>query len=290
MKISEQFQTRNGRTNFSFEIFPPKAEADFATVQTAAQALSRCAPEFMSVTYGAGGGTSKNTVKIAAFLQNDCGTPALAHLTCVSSKKEEIDRLLDELEANGIENVLALRGDLPEGGVDFSGGAYYRYATDLMQAIARRGGFCVGGACYPETHPEARSPADDIDNLKRKQDAGCSFLVSQFFFDNNMFYEFADRCAAAGITIPIVPGIMPVLDARQIKRMCALSGASLTPKFSRMVAKYQHDPHAMRQAGIAYATEQVTDLLSYSVAGIHLYTMNKPEIAVAIRSNIQFLY
>ena len=289
MKISEQLKIRNGRTNLSFEIFPPKADADFSTVQTAAQALSRCAPDFMSVTYGAGGGTSKNTVKIASFLQRDCSTLALAHLTCVSSTKEEVARVLDELTENGIENVLALRGDIPAG-QDFPNPAHYRYATDLIEEIAKRGGFCIGGACYPETHPNALSPADDIDNLRRKQDAGCSFLITQLFFDNNVFYEFLDRCAAAGVTVPILPGIMPVLNAGQIKRMCALSGASLTPKFSRMVAKYQNDPYAMQQAGVAYATEQITDLLSYNVAGIHLYTMNRPEIAMAIRSNIQFLY
>jgi len=289
MKIADQFHMPYARTNFSFEIFPPKADADFSTVSAAAFALSRCEPDFMSVTYGAGGGTSKNTIKIAEMLQEQCGVPALAHLTCVSSTKEEILRLLGVLREKGIENILALRGDIPEG-KNFPEDLYYRFATDLMAEIAKFGGFCVGGACYPETHPEARSAQDDIDNLKRKQDVGCQYLVSQFFFDNNVFYDFLDRCAAAGVTIPIIPGVMPVLDAGQIKRMCTLSGASLTPKFERMVTKYHADPYAMRQAGIAYATEQITDLLSFNVPGVHLYTMNKPEVAVAIRSNLRFLY
>ncbi len=289
MNIADQFSAPYNRVNFSFEIFPPKQDADFSTVSAAAFALSRCEPDFMSVTYGAGGGTSKNTLKIAKMLQEECGIPALAHLTCASATKEEIAQHLDALQEQGIENILALRGDIPEG-QQFPTQRQYRYATDLMADIAKHGGFCVGGACYPETHPEAKSAQDDIDNLKRKQDAGCRYLITQFFFDNNVFYDFLDRCAAAGVTIPIIPGVMPVLNAGQIKRMCALSGASLTPKFERMVTKYHADPYAMQQAGIAYATEQITDLLSFNVPGIHLYTMNKPEIAVAIRSNIRFLY
>ncbi len=288
MKISEVLKRDRGV--FSFEIFPPKADADLMSVLTCANALSRYSPDFMSVTYGAGGGTSKNTAKIATFLQDKCLIPALAHLTCVSSTKTEIAHHLAELKAAGMENILALRGDIPADRTDFPDPKHYRYATDLIREIASDGGFCIGGACYPETHPEAKSPEDDIDNLKRKQDAGCDFLISQLFFDNDKFYAFLDKAAAAGVTIPIIPGIMPVLNAGQIKRMCKLSGAALTPKFERMLAKYQSDPHAMRQAGIAYATEQITDLLSYNVKGIHLYTMNKPDIAVQIKNNIQFLY
>ncbi len=289
MIIAEQFEKTYSRTNFSFEIFPPKADADFSTVSTAAFALSRCEPDFMSVTYGAGGGTSKNTIRIARLIQEECGVPALAHLTCASSTREEIGQILEALRQQGIENILALRGDIPAG-QQLPEDRYYRFATDLMADIAKFGGFCVGGACYPETHPEARSPQDDVDNLKRKQDAGCRYLISQLFFDNTVYYDFLERCAAAGVTIPVIPGVMPVLDAGQIRRMCALSGASLTPKFERMVTKYHADPYAMRQAGIAYATEQITDLLAFGVPGIHLYTMNKPEVAVAIRENIRFLY
>ena len=288
MKISEVL--KRGRGVFSFEIFPPKVDADFATVLNCANALSRYSPDFISVTYGAGGGTSKNTAKIAEFIQNQCHTPSLAHLTCVSSTKDEISVVLDELESLGIENILALRGDIPENQPDFPNPKHYAHATDLMREIAQRGNFCIGGACYPEVHPDAISEKDDIDNLKRKHDAGCEFLISQLFFNNDSFYAFLEKTQKAGITIPIIPGIMPVLNAGQINRMCKLSGAKLTPKFERMLAKYQNDPHAMRQAGIAYATEQITDLFSYNVPGIHLYTMNKPEIAVAIKNNIQFLY
>lgn len=288
MKISDVL--KRGRGVFSFEIFPPKADADFTSVLTCANALSRYSPDFMSVTYGAGGGTSKNTAKIATFLQDKCMIPALAHLTCVSSTKDEISNLLDELHSLGIENILALRGDIPEDRTDFPNPKHYSFATDLMRDIASRGHFCIGGACYPETHTEALSAKDDIDNLKRKQDAGCAFLISQLFFNNDIYYSFLEKTAAAGVTIPIIPGIMPAINANQIKRMCKLSGATLTPKFERMLFKYQDDPHAMRQAGIAYATEQITDLFSYNVPGIHLYTMNKPDIAVAIKNNIQFLY
>jgi methylenetetrahydrofolate reductase (NADPH) len=281
---------KRDRALFSFEIFPPKEDSDLKSVLLAVGALAGYSPDFISVTYGAGGGTSRNTAKIATHIQDKLYCPALAHLTCLSSTKEEVKSILDELESKGIKNILALRGDEPDKSVPIKEGARYKFATDLIREINERGAFSIGGACYPETHPDALSREDDIDNLKRKQDAGCHFLISQLFFNNDAFYDFYDRAAGAGVTIPIIPGIMPVMNSGQIKRMCALSGAALTPKFERMLAKYHENPYAMRQAGIAYATEQITDLLSYDVKGIHLYSMNKPDVAVEIKNNVQNLY
>ncbi|MDR1000005.1 MAG: methylenetetrahydrofolate reductase [NAD(P)H] [Clostridiales bacterium] len=281
---------KTDKNTFSFEIFPPKVTSKIDSVLHTAQTLSKYQPDFISVTYGAGGGTSKNTAKIASFIENGCQIPALAHVTCVSSTKEEIATVLDHLKLMGIQNILALRGDIPEGKIEFPNPLHYKYATDLMKEIKTRGDFCIGGACYPEGHPESTSKEADIEHLKRKEDMGCDFLITQMFFDNEMFYRFIDKTQKYGLAIPAIPGIMPVINAKQIQRSCKLSGATLTRKFQRMIDKYQHNPDAMRQAGIAYATEQITDLFSNDVRGIHLYTMNNPDIAAAIKQNISYLY
>lgn len=274
----------------SFEVFPPKKESNFESVKNAIDELCKINIDYMSVTYGAGGSTSKNTAQIASHIQDDLGVCALAHLTCVSSTRNEIQSSLEDLKSKGIKNILALRGDIPADS-GFADPKEYRYASELVEDIKKFGGFCVGGACYPEGHPNSETLDEDIENLKKKVDAGCDFLVTQLFFDNELFYDFRDKAAAKGINVPITAGIMPLTTASQIQKMCVLSGGAVMPrKFTRMFAKYESNPVALKQAGIAYAVDQICDLMSNDVSGIHVYTMNKPEVAQKIVNNVQDLF
>lgn len=272
------------KPSLSFEVFPPKTSDTFDSVKTATEEIALLSPSYMSVTYGAGGGTSEFTVNIAENLEKHCSVPALAHLSCVSSTKSQIKAQLDTLSARGIENVLALRGDVPEGmskeHLD------YHYASELTREIKAYGGFCIGAACYPESHPESETSFDDIRYLKEKVDAGAEFLVTQMFFDNDILYNFMYRIREAGITVPVVPGIMPVTNPKSIKRICRISDSALPQRFCRIVDKYGDDPEKMKQAGIAYATQQIIDLYANGINAVHVYSMNKPDVAKAIRDNV----
>lgn len=282
MKITDIINS--GKPVLSMEVFPPKTSDTFESVKEATEKIALLKPDFMSVTYGAGGGTSEYTAFIAENLQKNYGVPALAHLSCISSKKEDIKHQLDLLRSKGIENILALRGDIPEGmsreHLD------YHYASELTKEIRDYGHFCIGGACYPESHPESATSFDDIKYLKEKVEAGCEFLTTQMFFDNNVLYNFLYRIREAGITVPVVAGIMPVTNPKSIKRICAISGTALPQRFVRIVDKFGSSPEQMAQAGIAYATEQIVDLYANGVNAVHLYTMNKPEVAKKIKENI----
>ena len=274
----------------SFEVFPPKQTASIEGVTKAIDEMAKLPIDYMSVTYGAGGSTSKKTADIAQYMEKELSLTALAHLTCVSADKDEIHAALQDLKDRGVENILALRGDIPkDGSYPMPNG--YAYASELTRAIKDFGGFCVGGACYPECHPDCDSLEQDIENLKRKVDAGADFLVTQMFFDNEAFYRFRDMAARKGINVPITAGIMPLTNRGQIERMAILSGgASMPSKFTRMIAKYENNPDALRQAGLVYAVDQITELISEDVDGIHLYTMNKPETAQRIIGVITSLF
>lgn len=267
----------------SFEVFPPKTSDKFDTVEKAALEIADLNPGFMSVTYGAGGGTSKYTAEIAERILQRGVTP-LAHLSCISSTREMVCEQLTSLKAKGIENILALRGDiLPE--TDLFG-SDYRYASDLTKEIADFGGFCIGGACYPECHPDSASSDRDIESLKIKAESGCEFFTTQMFFDNNILYNFMYRLLRKGVNVPVVAGIMPVTNAAQIKRICSISQSALPQRFLRIVDRYGDKPEVMKQAGIAYATEQIIDLYANGVNAVHIYSMNKPDVAAAIKNNI----
>lgn len=272
------------KPSLSFEVFPPKTSDSFDSIKKATEEIASLAPSYMSVTYGAGGGTSQHTVSIAENLQKNFSVPALAHLSCVSSTKDQISKQLDLLRSKGIDNILALRGDIPEGmsrdHLD------YHYASELTEEIRQYGGFCIGGACYPESHPESPSSFQDIKYLKAKVEAGAEFLVTQMFFDNDVLYNFMYRVREAGINVPVVAGIMPVVNPKSIKRICAMSGSALPQRFCRIVDKYGDNPKAMKQAGIAYATEQIIDLYANGINAVHIYSMNRPDVAAAIQSNI----
>lgn len=282
MKIVDLF-ARPG-VSVSFEVFPPKKESDFPQAQQVVREIASLSPAFLSVTFGAGGGTSRNTVRIAEQVQ-ECGVPALAHLTCVSSTRDQVSSALEGFRARGIENVLALRGDIPPGG-EFPSPGQYRYASELVREIKARGGFCVGAACYPEGHVECGHKEEDIDHLKAKVDCGCDFLTTQMFFDNNIFYNFLYRILAKGIRVPVAAGIMPVTNSRQIRRICAISGTVLPPRFKAIVDRFSDNPAAMKQAGVAYATEQIIDLIANGVRAVHIYTMNRPDVARRIMENL----
>ena len=272
-----------GKPTLSFEVFPPKAEDKYDSVEEAAIRIARLKPAFMSVTYGAGGGTSKYTVDIASSIKNQ-GVNALAHLTSHSSTKEEVRRVLGELKTRGIENVLALRGDIPEGGPLAHD---YRYASELIREIRSfDGDFCIGAACYPEGHVESANKTEDIEHLREKVEAGCDFVTTQMFFDNNILYNYLYRIRERGITVPVVAGIMPVTNARQIDRICRMSGTYLPARFKAIVDRFGDNPAAMKQAGIAYATEQIIDLIANHVNGIHVYSMNKPDVAEQIKNSL----
>ena len=272
----------------SFEVFPPKTDTAFESVRNATEEIAKLRPSFMSVTYGAGGGTSKYTLDIARSIKEKYGVPTLAHLTCVSSTRETVLEKIEEIKASGIVNVMALRGDLTpelEGG-DRSTWAY-RHAVELIRELKESGAdFCIGGACYPEIHPESANQKEDIKHLKEKVDAGCEFLTTQMFFDNNLLYNFLYKIREAGINVPIVAGIMPITNANQVERAIKLSGSFMPHRFKSLVDKFGSDPLAMKQAGIAYATDQIIDLFANNVTNVHVYSMNKPEIAAKIMSNL----
>ena len=276
---------KGDKPSLSFEVFPPKTSANYESVKEASEKIALLKPSFMSVTYGAGGGTSEYTVSIAQNIQNNYGVTALAHLTCVNSTKEEVKSRLEVLKANGIENILALRGDIVAGNENREKWDY-KHANELVTEIKQFGDFCIGGACYPEGHPESTHQKDDILNLKKKVDAGCSFLTTQMFFDNNILYNYLYKIREAGITVPIVAGIMPVTNAKQIARSCELSGTYLPQRFKAIVDRYADNPNAMKQAGIAYATEQIIDLFANGINAVHVYSMNKEDVARTIQSNI----
>ena len=275
------------KPSLSFEVFPPKTQDKFETVSTAATKIADLKPDFMSVTYGAGGTTAKYTVEIAKSILDDGVTP-LAHLTCVNSSKESILEKLNQFKENGIENILALRGDIPEGTTPSQWD--FKYASELVSFIKENGDFCVGGACYPEKHVESLSEKEDLINLKHKVDCGCDFLTTQMFFDNDLFYKYLLRVRNMGITVPVIPGIMPVTNGRQIERSCKLSGAVLPDRFKRIVERFSDNPKAMQQAGIAYATEQIIDLFANGINAVHVYSMNKPEVAQAIKDNLSEIF
>lgn len=279
------------KVTLSFEVFPPKKGMPFEPIVAAVDRLCQSRPDFMSVTYGAGGGTGHNTVKIASHVQNDLGVTALAHLSCVSSTREQVAAAIAEIKAAGIENILALRGDIPQGAAagDYPVGEYYRYASDLVQEIKKQGDFCIGAACYPEGHIECAHKEDDIANLKIKVDAGVDFLTTQMFFDNNVLYNFLYRIRERGITVPVIAGIMPITNAKQIAHVTELSGTYVPTRFKAIVDKFGDNPAAMKQAGIAYATEQIIDLVANGVRAIHIYTMNKPDVAESIRRNLSHI-
>ena len=272
------------KPSLSFEVFPPKTWDAYESVMSATEQIAALKPSYMSVTYGAGGGTSDHTVAIAENIQKNFGVTSLAHLSCISSKKNEIKAKLDKLRESGIENILALRGDIPNG--MSREGLEYHYASELTRDIAEYGGFCIGGACYPEGHPECESSIKDIDNLKAKIDCGCEFLTTQMFFDNNILYNFIYRLRETGVSVPVVAGIMPVTNPSQIKRICSISGTALPQRFVRIVERFGDNPEAMKQAGIAYATEQIIDLFANGINAVHVYSMNKPDVAKAIKDNI----
>lgn len=271
------------KVTLSFEVFPPKTSGSYASVAQATQKIAALRPDFMSVTYGAGGGTSEHTVHIAADLHEKYGVEILTHLTCVSSTRAHVASMLEKFRQCGIENVLALRGDIPEGGALATD---YQYAAELVRDIKAHGDFCVGGACYPEGHVEAENKTSDIQHLKAKVDAGCEFLTTQMFFDNNILYNFLYRIREKGITVPVVAGIMPVTNVKQIKRITSMSGTYLPERFKAIVDRFGDNPDAMKQAGVIYATEQIIDLIANGVNHIHVYSMNKPEIAAGIQNSL----
>lgn len=283
MKIREMLQKDS--ITLSFEVFPPKSEANFESVYEAAMGVAALQPSYMSVTYGAGGSTRENTLTIARDIQNKFGVETIAHLTCTCASKEEIRHTLGSLKEAGIENILALRGDRPKG---FEGDPFkeYQYACQLVEEIKAFGDFCVGGACYPEGHVDAANKKTDIMHLKQKVDAGCEYLTTQMFFDNNIYYNFLYRIREAGILVPVIPGIMPITRATQVKTACSLSGTNMPERFRNLVDHFGDNPKAMEQAGIAYATDQIIDLIANGVRHIHVYSMNKPQVAAGIRANL----
>lgn len=273
--------------SLSFEVFPPKKETSFESVRIATEEIAALKPSFMSVTYGAGGGTSEYTLSVAKNIKEKYNVPMLAHLTCVSSDRGLIQQRIRELKEAGIMNVMALRGDLtPELEKTDRSKWDYRYAVELIRELKEEGNFCIGAACYPEVHPESKNQREDIKHLKEKVDAGADFLTTQMVFDNNLFYNFLYKIREEGITVPVLPGIMPITNANQVDRAIKLSGAFMPQRFRAMVDKFGSNPAAMRQAGIAYATDQIIDLYANGISNVHVYSMNKPDIARGIQSNL----
>ena len=285
MKIIDILNT--GGVTVSCELFPPKHGTELSSVKLVVRDTAKLGPSFISITCGAGGSTGDRTVGLADEVQNVCGVTALAHLTCITSGLAIVRGVLAKLASRGIENILALRGDMPEGQTP---SRHYLHACDLMKEIRDYGGFCIGGACYPEGHPESTTLQDDIENLKIKVDCGCRFLTTQMFFDNNILYNYMFRLLRNGVDVPVIAGIMPVTDGKQIGRICKLSGTALPPRFRAIVDQFSGNPAAMAQAGVAYATEQIIDLVANGVKNIHLYTMNKPDIAGKIMSNLSEIF
>ena len=286
MKLTELLSEE--KLTLSFEVFPPKNDSAFDSVKTATEEIAKMRPAFMSVTYGAGGGTSKYTLDIARNIKHCYNVPTLAHLTCVSSTRDTVKERIADMKASGIENVMALRGDLtPELEASDRSGWAYRHAIDLIHDIKESGAdFCIGAACYPEIHPESRDQKEDIRYLKEKVDAGCSFLTTQMFFDNNLLYNFLYKIREAGITVPVMPGVMPITNANQVERAVKLSGSFMPQRFKSLVDKFGSSPNAMKQAGIAYATDQIIDLFANGIKNVHVYSMNKPDVAKKIMDNL----
>ncbi len=282
MKISQLFA--EGKCVFSCEVFPPKRNVPADTIYSTLAELKKLSPAFISVTYGAGGTDGDNiTGEIASYIKTELETESCAHLTCVSNTRSDIDILLEDLKKRGIENILALRGDInPERPPKND----FRYACDLISYIKEKGDFHISAACYPECHIEAPDMDTDIAHLREKVNAGADHLMSQLFFDNDIFYRFLDKARGAGVNVPVEAGIMPVINKKQIERMVSLCGASLPSKFTRMMARYENSPEALRDAGIAYAVDQIADLISSGADGIHLYTMNNPYVAEKIYSSV----
>ncbi len=286
MKLTKLFENRT--FSLSFEVFPPKTDTAFESVKAATEEIAKLRPAFMSVTYGAGGGTSKYTLEIARDIKKNYGVPTLAHLTCVSSTRETVKERIKDMREAGIENVMALRGDLtPELEGSDRTSWDYRHAVDLIRELRESGAdFCIGGACYPEIHPESTDQREDIKYLREKVDAGCDLLTTQMFFDNTLLYNFLYKIREAGITVPVIPGVMPITNAKQIERAIDLSGSFMPRRFLSLVDRFGSSPDAMKQAGIAYATDQIIDLYANGIPNVHVYSMNKPDVATAIRENV----
>lgn len=289
MKITDILN--EDKLSLSFEVFPPKTETAFESVKCATEEIAELKPSFMSVTYGAGGGTSKYTLEIAKNIKDMYGVPTLAHLTCVSSTRETVREKISEIRKSGVENIMALRGDIPKEMQNDDRSKWdYNYAVDLINEIRSiDGDFCIGGACYPEIHPESSNQKEDIKRLKEKVDAGCNFLTTQMFFDNNLLYNFLYKIREAGITVPVIPGIMPITHAGQVERAINLSGSFMPQRFKSIVDKFGSDSNAMKQAGIAYATDQIIDLYANGITNVHVYSMNKPDVAKSIQANLSHI-
>lgn len=286
MKVSDLIKEE--KVTISCELFPPKQGTQLDNYKAIVAKTAELKPAYISCTYGATGGTSEYTVEIADAI-NSHGIPAIAHLTCASSTKEKVCSVIEQLKERNIYNILALRGDIPNQ-VDFPLPNQYHHAVELIAQIKEMGDFCIGGACYPEGHPEAKNMAEDLFYLKEKVDAGCEYLTTQMFFDNNIYYNFMYKALKTGICVPVVAGIMPVTNASQIKRIISLSGNLVPAKFLTIVDRFADNPDAMKQAGIAYATEQIIDLIANGVNHIHIYSMNKPDVAGAIMDNLSHIY
>lgn len=283
MRITEKI--KENKQLISFEVFPPKTDSGFESIEKSVRDIAALKPDFMSVTYGAGGGTSDYTVRIASMIKNELDTIVLAHLTCASTSKVQIAEILDDLKRLNINNILALRGDLTDD-ISKCQGDYYKYASELVSTIKDCGGFDIGAACYPEGHPDCASLDEDISNLKLKVDCGVDFLITQLFFDNSLFYTFADKALKKQINTPIIAGIMPITNIKQIDRICSLSGTKLPVAVTTFLEKYKNDPESLMSVGLDYAVKQIDDLLDNGVAGIHVYTMNKPIVAQTVLKGI----
>lgn len=284
MKISEIL--KNNKITLSMEVFPPKTNTAFETVNKAVKEIAALKPDFMSVTYGAGGGTSKHTVKIATDIKKQYGVTSMAHLTRVSSSEDTVRKQIELIRDAGIENILALRGDIPAE-TEFPMPGQFKHASDLVHQIKNIApDICIGGACYPEGHPEADDKTADIANIKKKVDAGCEFLTTQMFFDNSIFYNYLYRLREAGIFVPVIAGIMPITKKAQLARSIQLSGCCVPAKFKSIVDWFGDESQKMQQAGIAYATEQIIDLFANGIKNVHVYTMNNPEVALGIQNNL----
>ena len=278
---------RSSDLSLSFEVFPPKTDSAFEEVLQATEEIAALKPSFISVTYGAGGAGGKYTMEIARRLQNADGVETLAHLTCVGAGKEDVKAYLQAMKDAGIRNIMALRGDLPQGmDPEQMKHSAYPHASDLIREIRATGDFCIGAACYPEVHPESTVQAEDLKYLKEKVDAGADFLTTQMFFDNNLLYNFLYKLRETGVTVPVVPGIMPITRANQVKRALQLSGSFMPRRFTSLVDKFGTSPEAMKRAGIIYACDQIIDLYANGIRHVHVYTMNKPDVAAAIQSHL----
>ena len=286
MKITDLFKEE--KLSLSFEVFPPKTESSFESVKEAVEEIATLKPSFMSVTYGAGGGTSEYTLEIAKNIKKNYGVPTLAHLTCISSTKETVAKKIEQIKSAGIDNVMALRGDIPENLRDKDRTTWdYKHAIDLVRELKQKNpDFCIGGACYPEVHPESKCQKEDILYLKEKVDAGCDFLTTQMFFDNNLLYNFLYKIREKGINVPVIAGIMPITNANQLERAIKLSGSFIPRRFVSLVDKFGSNPDAMKQAGIIFATDQIIDLFANGIKNVHVYSMNKPEVAKKIMENL----